>query len=187
MKVTVFGLGYVGMSNAALLAQNHSVVGVDLDAERVDLFNQKTSPVVDEELSAFLVGEPLDLRATTDGKGALKGAELVIVATQTNYDADTNSFNTNSVDFVVRQAIEHGGADTTIVIKSTIPVGYVAGLRAELGTERILFSPEFLREGRALHDNLHPSRIVVGDATARGRAFADLMIEGANIKDVAVN
>ncbi|MEP2921468.1 nucleotide sugar dehydrogenase [Sulfitobacter sp.] len=185
MKIAVFGLGYVGMSNAALLAQNHSVTGVDLDAARVDLVNQRKSPIIDEELSAFLVDTSLDLHASTDAKKGLEGADLVIVATPTNYDPDTNSFNTNSVDHVVRLAIAHS-PDSTVVIKSTIPVGYVARMRAELGTDRLLFSPEFLREGRALHDNLNPNRIVVGDTTARGRGFADLMLEGAQSTDVPV-
>ncbi|MEQ6204936.1 nucleotide sugar dehydrogenase [Sulfitobacter sp. HNIBRBA2951] len=185
MKIAVFGLGYVGMSNAALLSQNHTVTGVDLDADRAAMVTRRQSPIIDAELSAFLQDETLDLHATTDADAALEGAELVVVATPTNYDADTNSFNTTSVDHVIRLAIAHS-ADSTVIIKSTIPVGYVAAMRAELGTDRIVFSPEFLREGRALHDNLHPSRIVVGDTGPRGRAFADLMLQGAAITDVPV-
>ncbi len=185
MKIAVFGLGYVGMSNAALMAQNHTVTGVDLDTTRVDLVNKRISPIIDAELSAFLTDQPLDLHATTDADAALEGAQLVVVATPTNYDADTNSFNTASVDHVVRLAIAQS-PDSTVVIKSTIPVGYVARMRAELGTDRIVFSPEFLREGRALRDNLHPSRIVVGDTGPRGRAFADLMLQGAAVTDVPV-
>lgn len=185
MKIAVFGLGYVGMSNAALLSQNHTVTGVDLDPARVDMVNKRISPIIDAELSAFLADQPLDLRATTDAVDALNGAELVVVATPTNYDPETNSFNTTSVDQVIRQAIGHSG-DTTVVIKSTIPVGYVVRMRAELNTDRIVFSPEFLREGQALRDNLYPNRIVVGDTTARGRAFADLMSQGAAATDVPV-
>lgn len=185
MKIAVFGLGYVGMSNAALLAQHHTVIGVDLDTTRVDLVNKRVSPIADADLSAFLVEQTLALSATSDAPAALRAAELVIVATPTNYDAETNSFNTTSVDHVVHEAIAQS-TDSTVVIKSTIPVGYIARLRAELGTDRILFSPEFLREGRALHDNLNPSRIVVGDTTARGRMLADLMTQGAHIEDIPV-
>jgi UDPglucose 6-dehydrogenase len=185
MNIAVFGLGYVGMSNAALLAQNHTVTGVDLDAARVDQVNNRISPVIDAQMSSFLTQTALDLAATTDAHAALANAKLVIVATPTDYDPDTNSFNTSSVDHVVRQAIAHD-PDSTVIIKSTIPVGYVARMRAELGTDRIVFSPEFLREGKALHDNLNPSRIVVGDQTARGQEFAQLMVEGAAITDIPV-
>jgi len=185
MKIAIFGLGYVGISNAALLAQNHEVIGVDLDQSRTNLVNQRLSPIIDEELSTFLKDQLLDLNATTDAQAALEDAELVVIATPTNYDPDTNSFNTGSVDHVIRLAVAQNPY-STVIIKSTVPVGYVARMRAELDTDRIVFSPEFLREGRALHDNLNPSRIVVGDTGKRGRAFADLMQQGAAITDVPV-
>lgn len=185
MKITVVGLGYVGVSNAVLLAQNHSVIGVDLDGRRVDAVNARQSPIVDAELSAFLRDKKLDLRADIAGEAALRDADVVVVATPTDYDADTNYFDTGSVDAVVKQAITLSKT-STVVIKSTIPVGYVDRARAAHGTDRIVFSPEFLREGRALYDNLHPSRIVVGDQSDRGRHFADLLVEGAEATDIPV-
>lgn len=185
MKITVVGLGYVGLSNAVLLAQHHAVTGVDLSAARVAAINAGQSPIVDAELSAFLRDKDLDLTATTDGAAALQDADIVVVATPTDYDAETNYFNTASVDAVVAEALELSDS-ATVVIKSTIPVGYVERARAEHGSDRIVFSPEFLREGRALYDNLHPSRIVVGDATDRGRQFADLLVEGAEATDIPV-
>ena len=185
MKITVVGLGYVGLSNAVLLAQHHQVTGVDLSTERVAAVNARRSPIVDAELSAFLVERELDLQATTDGAAALAEADVVVIATPTDYDARTNYFNTASVDAVVTQALAANDR-SSVVIKSTIPVGYVARARTQHGSDRILFSPEFLREGRALYDNLHPSRIVVGDTTGRGRAFADLLVEGAEARDIPV-
>ena len=185
MKITIVGLGYVGLSNAVLLAQHHEVTGVDLDEDRVALVNARKSPIVDAELSAFLHDKDLKLTATTQIEPSLREADLVIVATPTDYDAETNYFNTASVDAVVAQALKLSDS-ATVVIKSTIPVGYVARARAEAGSDRIVFSPEFLREGRALYDNLHPSRIVVGDSTDRGRQFADLLVEGAEATDIPV-
>lgn len=185
MKITVVGLGYVGLSNAVLLAQHHAVTGVDLDATRVAAVNARQSPIVDAELSAFLVEKDLDLKATTDATAALAEADVVVIATPTDYDAETNYFNTSSVDAVVDRALRLSDR-STVVIKSTIPVGYVARARIDLGTERLIFSPEFLREGRALYDNLHPSRIVVGDTSDRGRQFADLLVEGAEATDIPV-
>lgn len=177
-------MGYVGLSNAVLLAQNHQVTGVDLNEARVQAVQNRKSPITDTELNAFLAEKDLQLDATTDGQAALKDADIVIVATPTNYDPQTNYFNTGSVDHVVGLAVAQSNA--TVVIKSTIPVGYVERMRAELNTDRVMFSPEFLREGRALYDNLHPSRIIVGDQTDRGRQFADLLMEGAQSQDVPV-
>ncbi|UYV35892.1 nucleotide sugar dehydrogenase [Rhodobacteraceae bacterium D3-12] len=185
MKIAVAGLGYVGLSNSVLLAQNHDVIGVDLDGERVDAVNQRACPLQDPELAAFLSRPDLRLTATTDGATAFSNADFVIVATPTNYDPDTNFFDTSSIKSVIKSVLAVN-EDCAIVIKSTIPVGYTERLREKFGTERIIFSPEFLREGRALYDNLHPSRIVVGDMGARGRAFADLLIEGAVDSDIPV-
>mgnify|MGYP003624324097 FL=1 len=185
MKITVLGLGYVGLSNAALLAQHHDVVGIDLDGARVAAVNAGESPIQDADLSAFLAREDLRLMASTDSDTALRDADIVIVATPTDYDPKTNHFNTKSVDAVVGAALRLSDT-STVVIKSTIPVGHVTQARAKYGTDRVMFSPEFLREGRALYDNLHPSRIVVGDRTDRGRQFADLLVEGAEDKDIPV-
>jgi len=185
MNIVVVGIGYVGLSNAVLLAQHHSVTAVDISAARVALVNDRKSPIVDAELEDFLAHRDLDLAATTDGASAYPAAELVLVATPTDYDPKHNFFDTSSVERVIEEVLglnDHA----TIVIKSTIPVGYVTGLRARYGTDRIIFSPEFLREGRALYDNLHPSRIIVGDRGPRGQAFAALMAEGAEDADVPV-
>ena len=185
MKIAVVGLGYVGLSNAVLLAQHHSVTAVDLVPARVDLVNSRKSPIVDPELEDFLATRPLDLVATTDLAAACRDAELVVIATPTDYDPQTNHFDTSSVEGVARAALV-ANPDIAIVVKSTIPVGFIARLRADLGHEAIVFSPEFLREGRALIDNLHPSRIIVGDQGPLGRQFADLMLEGAAASDVPV-
>lgn len=185
MKIAVFGLGYVGMSNAVLLAQHNTVVAVDISPERVAMVNARTSPIIDVELQDFLTGRTLDLSATTDAPHALAGADYVIVATPTNYDVDTNSFNTSSVEAVIALAKTHA-PKATVVVKSTIPVGFVDDVRARLGTTQVIFSPEFLREGRALYDNLHPSRIIVGEQSERARIFADLLVQGAEKTDIAV-
>jgi UDPglucose 6-dehydrogenase len=185
MKIAVFGLGYVGLSNAVLLAQHNEVAAVDITPERVDMLNARTSPIVDAELEAFLATRQLDLTATLDARQALAGAAYVIVATPTNYDADTNKFDTSSVEAVIRTAID-ANPDATIVVKSTVPVGFVEDVRARFATEQVIFSPEFLREGRALHDNLHPSRIIVGERSERARIFADLLLQGAEKTDVEV-
>ncbi|MBZ6383411.1 nucleotide sugar dehydrogenase [Sphingomonas sanguinis] len=185
MKIAVFGLGYVGMSNAVLLAQHNRVVAVDISPERVAMVNARTSPIIDAELQDFLTGRTLDLTATTDAADALSGADYVIVATPTNYDIDTNSFNTSSVEAVIALAKTHAPG-ATVVVKSTIPVGFIDDVRARLGTEQVVFSPEFLREGRALHDNLHPSRIIVGEQSERARIFADLLVQGAEKQDIPV-
>jgi UDPglucose 6-dehydrogenase len=185
MKIAVFGLGYVGLSNAVLLAQHNEVAAVDISAERVAMLAARKSPIVDAELEDFLATRPLNLTATLDPQEALAGADYVIVATPTNYDPETNKFDTSSVEAVIRTATAVNG-DATIVIKSTIPVGYVEDVRARLGTANVIFSPEFLREGRALYDNLHPSRIIVGERSERARIFADLLLQGAERKDVEV-
>jgi len=185
MKIAVAGIGYVGLSNAILLAQNHEVVAFDLDAQRVEQLNARRSPIADPEIERFLTERTLRLRATTNPQQAYLGADIVIVATPTNYDPLSNHFDTASVEAVIRQAaaVQPGAL---IVIKSTIPVGFVQGFRAESGLTNVIFSPEFLREGRALHDNLHPSRIVVGERSERARRFADLLVEGAVSKDATV-
>ena len=185
MKIAIFGLGYVGLSNAVLLAQHNEVMAVDISAERVAMLNDRKSPIIDAELEEFLANRPLTLTATLDAKEALAGADYVLVATPTNYDVDTNKFDTSTVEDVVRTATEHA-PEATIVIKSTIPVGFVKDIRARLGTGQVIFSPEFLREGRALWDNLHPSRIIVGEQSERARIFADLLLEGAVRKDVEI-
>lgn len=185
MKIAVFGLGYVGLSNAALLAQHSTVMAVDVNAERVALLNARKSPIVDAELEDFLATRELDLTATLDARAALADADYVIVATPTNYDVDTNKFDTSSVEAVIKAAIA-ANTNATIVIKSTIPVGFVDDVRARFGTEQVIFSPEFLREGRALYDNLHPSRIIVGEQSERARVFADLLRKGAVKQDIDV-
>ncbi|GGD20871.1 nucleotide sugar dehydrogenase [Sinisalibacter lacisalsi] len=183
MKIAVIGLGYVGLSNAVLLAQSNSVVAVDISPERVAMVNARKSPIEDAELEDYLATRPLDLTATTDLATAVAGAGLVIVATPTDYDPVENFFDTSSVDAVTRAVLETD-PQAIVVIKSTIPVGYVRRMREDLGSDRIIFAPEFLREGRALYDNLHPSRIIVGEHSARAQAFADLLREGALDDDV---
>lgn len=185
MKIAVAGIGYVGLSNAILLAQNHEVVALDLNPEKVALLNAKQSPIIDSQVSDYLANKPLNLRATLDASVAFEGADLVIVATPTDYDPDSNYFNTRSVEAVVKQ-IQAVNPQALIVIKSTVPVGYTEKISRELETSNIIFSPEFLREGNALHDNLYPSRIIVGDKTGRGQVVADLLLEGAIRKDAPV-
>lgn len=185
MKIAVFGLGYVGMSNAVLLAQHNTVVAVDISDDRVALVNDRKSPIVDAELERFLAERTLDLTATTDAAQALDGADYVIVATPTNYDVQTDKFNTSSVEAVIIKAAA-AAPNATIIVKSTIPVGFVDEVRQRLNAPNVVFSPEFLREGRALYDNLHPSRIIVGERSERAKVFADLLLQGAEKKDVAV-
>ncbi len=185
MKIAVFGLGYVGLANAVLLAQHNEVVAVDISAERVAMLNARKSPITDVELEAFLAEKPLNLMATGDIKVALQGADYVVVATPTDYDVASNKFDTSSVEAVIRSVIDQGCA-ATIVIKSTIPVGFVEDIRSRLKNDQIIFSPEFLREGRALYDNLHPSRIIVAERSERARIFAELLLGGAVRKDAPV-
>ena len=184
-KIVVVGLGYVGMSNAVLLAQHNHVTAVDINANRVAIVNAGKSPIVDPEMEAYLASKRLDLIATTDATAAIAEADYVIVATPTNYDADTNLFDTSSVESVLQQVIA-ANTHATVVIKSTIPVGYIVSIREKLKTDQVIFSPEFLREGKALYDNLHPSRIVVGEDSPRARIFADLLVQGAVKRDIPV-
>ncbi len=185
MKIAVFGLGYVGLSNAVLFAQHNQVVAVDITPERVTMINARKSPIADAELEEFLATRELDLTATLDAAEALADATYVIVATPTNYDAETNKFDTSSVEAVIAATIAVN-TDATIVVKSTVPVGFVEDVRQRLATQQVIFSPEFLREGRALYDNLHPSRIIVGERSERARIFADLLLQGAEKKDVEI-
>ncbi|MDT0184704.1 nucleotide sugar dehydrogenase [Microbacterium sp. ARD31] len=184
-RISVAGLGYVGLSMAVLLARHNTVVGLDLDAERVERLRRGESPIHDDDISRFLAEEELDLAFTTDPEEAHRGADFVIIATPTNYDPVTNYFDTGSIEAVMRD-VQRINPDATMVVKSTVPVGYIEDVRARLGTTDVIFSPEFLREGRALHDNLHPARIVVGEDSARARAFAELLVKGADADDVPV-
>ena len=181
MKITVVGLGYVGLSNAVLLAQHNEVIGVDIDQDRVDAVNAKTSPIVDAELSKYMVAKELNLCASTDLKRSVISANYVIVATPTNYDEKTNFFDTSSVEAVIANVIQHE-PKACIVVKSTIPVGFIDDVKDRLNTDAVIFSPEFLREGKALYDNLFPSRIIVGEKSKRAEAFAQLLVQGA-LKD----
>ena len=182
-KITVVGSGYVGMSLAVLLAQQNDVVVLDVDSARVQKINNKQTTVTDTEIEGFLADKELSLTATLDKQAAYKGANFVVVATPTNYDPDTNRFDTRSVDSIVSDALELN-ADTLVVIKSTIPVGHTKSLQEKYATDRVIFSPEFLREGQALKDNLYPSRIIVGSQLEAGKAFAKLLIEGAEKKNI---
>lgn len=185
MKIAVFGLGYVGLSNAVLLAQHNEVAAVDISADRVTMLNARQSPIVDREMEDFLATRALNLTATLNPVEALAGADYVIVATPTNYDVESDKFDTSSVELVIRTAMTEN-PNATIVIKSTIPVGFVEDVRQRLGASQVIFSPEFLREGRALYDNLHPSRIIVGERSERARTFADLLLQGAEKSDVEI-
>ena len=178
MKIVVVGLGYVGLSNAVLLAQHNQVIGVDISQERVDALHARKSPINDAELSEYLAEKDLNLSASTDLNVSVRGADYVIVSTPTNYDEATNFFDTSSVETVIAQVIENE-PNACIVVKSTIPVGFIEDVRDRLKTDAVIFSPEFLREGKALHDNLYPSRIIVGEKSERAEIFANLLSDGA--------
>ncbi len=185
MKITVVGTGYVGLSISVLLAQHHQVVALDIIESKVDLINSKKSPISDKEIEEFLANKDLNLYATTDTALAIEGSDFVVVSTPTNYDDIKNYFNTDSVEAVIEETLEFS-PKSTIIIKSTIPVGFVEKMRAKHNVDNIIFSPEFLREGQALYDNLHPSRIVVGEQSERASQFAELLLEGAVEKDIPV-
>ena len=185
MKIVVVGLGYVGLSNAVLLAQHNEVIGVDIAQDRVDALNARKSPIVDAELSEYLADKDLDLSASSDLNASVQDADYVIVSTPTNYDEKTNFFDTSSVDEVITQVIK-SEAKACIIVKSTIPVGFIDNVRKRLKAESVIFSPEFLREGKALYDNLYPSRIIVGEKSERAEVFAGLLAQGAKKKDVNI-